>query len=205
MRSMTGYGHAEWKGGGRTLTVDVRSVNQRFLEVRFNMPREYLTWENELRAVVQDNVSRGKVDVAVGGGGNNNTQLAVEPNIDLARAYLQGWRELQKALKLPGTIDVSLLQGRSEFVRIVERRGDPGEEIAVVRQTLERALQAFNRDRDREGKALTKDMLQRVQHLKRLQRQTYKEASALKAQTCRARSSSIRRTNADRTFRTAGG
>jgi len=178
---MTGYGHAEWKGGGRTLTVDVRSVNQRFLEVRFNMPREYLTWENELRAVVQDNVSRGKVDVAVGGGGNNNTQLAVEPNIDLARAYLQGWRELQKALKLPGTIDVSLLQGRSEFVRIVERRGDPGEEIAVVRQTLERALQAFNRDRDREGKALTKDMLQRVQHLKRLQRQTYKEASALKA------------------------
>ncbi len=181
MRSMTGYGHAEWKHGGRTLTVDVRSVNQRFLEVRFNMPREYLTWENELRAVVQDNVSRGKVDVAVGGGGNNSAQLAVEPNVDLARAYVQGWRELQKALKLPGTIDISLLQGRSELVRIVERRGDPGEEIAIVRQTLERALQAFNRDRDREGKALTKDMLGRVSHLKRLQKQTYKEAAALKA------------------------
>ncbi len=178
---MTGYGHAEWKHGGRTLTVDVRSVNQRFLEVRFNMPREYLTWENELRAVVQDNVSRGKVDVAVGGGGNNSAQLAVEPNVDLARAYVQGWRELQKALKLPGTIDISLLQGRSELVRIVERRGDPGEEIAIVRQTLERALQAFNRDRDREGKALTKDMLGRVSHLKRLQKQTYKEAAALKA------------------------
>jgi uncharacterized protein (TIGR00255 family) len=145
------------------------------------MPREYLTWENELRAVVQENVSRGKVDVAIGSGGNNAAQLAVEPNTDLARAYVEGWRHLQKALNLPGTIDISLLQGRSELVRIVERRGDPGEEITVVRRTLERALQAFNRDRDREGKALAKDMLGRVSHLKRLQKQTYKEAAALKA------------------------
>jgi len=178
---MTGYGHAEWKRGGRSVTVDIRSVNQRFLEVRFNMPREYMPWENELRAVVQQHVARGKVDVSVGTGGNNGTQLSVEPNVELARAYVDGWRQLQKALKLPGTIDITLLQGRSEFVRVVERRGDPGEELGVVRETLDRALRSFNKDREREGQALTKDMLARVRHLIRLQQQTSKAAAALKS------------------------
>lgn len=181
MRSMTGYGHAEWKRGGRSLTVDVRSVNQRFLEVRFNMPREYQPWENELRAVVQAHVARGKVDVSVNSGGNAASQLAVEANIDLARAYVDGWRQLQKALKLPGTIDIGLLQGRSELVRIVERRGDPGEEMDTVRATIERAMRAFNRDREREGSALAKDMLGRVKHLVRLQRQIAQGAASLKS------------------------
>jgi uncharacterized protein (TIGR00255 family) len=117
MRSMTGYGHAEWKRGGRSVTVDIRSVNQRFLEVRFNIPREYMPWENELRALVQQHVARGKVDVSVGMGGNNGAQLAVEPNVELARAFVAGWRQLQSELKLPGTIDISLLQSRAELVR----------------------------------------------------------------------------------------
>jgi uncharacterized protein (TIGR00255 family) len=180
MRSMTGYGHAEWKRGGRSVTVDIRSVNQRFLEVRFNMPREYMPWENELRATVQEHVARGKVDVSVGSGGNNGSQLAIEANVELARAYVDGWRQLQKALKLPGTIDVGLLQGRSELVRIVERRGDPGEEIAIVRETLQRALRSFTKDREREGQALTKDMLSRVRHLLRLQQQISKIVVNLK-------------------------
>ncbi len=180
MRSMTGYGHAEWKRDGRSVTVDIRSVNQRFLEVRFNMPREYMPWENELRATVQEHVARGKVDVAVGTGGNNGSQLAIEANVELARAYVDGWRQLQKALKLPGTIDIGLLQGRSELVRIVERRGDPGEEIAVVRETLQRALRNFTKDREREGQALTKDMLARIRHLIRLQQQISKIAANLK-------------------------
>lgn len=183
MRSMTGYGHAEWKRGGRTLTVDIRSVNQRFLEVRFNMPREYMPWENELRALVQEHVARGKVDVSVGTGGNNGSQLAVEANLELARAYVEGWRQLQKALKLPGTIDISLLQGRSELVRVVERRGDPGEEVAVVRETLQRALRSFNKDREREGQALTRDMISRVRHLARLQQQIAKITTGLKDKT----------------------
>lgn len=183
MRSMTGYGHAEWKRGGRTLAVDIRSVNQRFLEVRFNMPREYQPWENELRAIVQEQVARGKVDIVVGSGGNTASQLAVEANLELARAYVDGWRQLQKTLKLPGTIDIGLLQGRSELVRIIEKRGDPGEEIATVRETVERALRAFNRDREREGQALGKDMLARVKHLTRLQQQISKAAGTLKAKT----------------------
>ena len=70
MKSMTGFGQAKWRRGERALSVDVRSVNQRFFEAKLNMPREYLPWEAELRALVAAHVARGKVDVSVSRSGS---------------------------------------------------------------------------------------------------------------------------------------
>jgi uncharacterized protein (TIGR00255 family) len=165
---MTGYGQAQWQRGGRSVSVEVRAVNQRFLEVKLNMPREYFPWEAELRALVQEQVARGKVDVSVSRGGTNGTQVTVEANLALAKEYVSAWRKLQHALDVPGDIDLGLLQGRSELLRIVERRGDAGAEIDAVRSTLQRALRAFNRDREREGRTLGRDMTARVRTLQRL-------------------------------------
>ena len=162
MRSMTGYGQAAWRRGGRTVTVELRAVNQRFLEVKLNMPREYGPWEAELRSLVQDQVARGKVDVSLARAGTNSTDISVEANLPLAKAYVGAWRELQRTLRLKGDVDLSLLLARGELLRVVERRGDPSGEIDAVRATLRRALQAFNRDRDREGRALGKDISARV-------------------------------------------
>ena len=169
MRSMTGYGQAHWQRTGRSVSVEVRAVNQRFLEVKLNMPREYLPWEAELRALVQEQVARGKVDIAIFRGGTNGGEVTVEANVALAKEYVAAWRKLQRALHLPGDIDLGLLQGRSELLRVVERRGDAGAEIAAVRTTLQRALHAFNRDREREGRTLGRDMTARVRRLRQLQ------------------------------------
>lgn len=182
MRSMTGYGQATWQQGGRSLTVEIKAVNQRFLEVKLNMPREYQPWEAELRALVQEHVARGKVDIAIFRGGTNNGQVAVEANVALAKAYVDAWRQLQRSLHLPGEIDLNVLQGRSELLRVVERRNDPSGEIVAVRTALKRAVQAFNRDREREGRALTRDMTARVRHLQQLQRRIAKRVTALTPQ-----------------------
>src|SRR5262245_47071858 len=117
MRSMTGYGQATWQRAGRALTVEIKAGNQRCLEAKLNMPREYQRWEAELRGVVQEHVARGKVDVAVFRGGNSNGQVTVEANAALAKAYVDAWRQLQRDLRLGGEIDLSLLQGRGEFLR----------------------------------------------------------------------------------------
>ena len=167
---MTGYGQATWQRGGRTLTVEIKAVNQRFLEVKLNMPREYQPWEAELRALVQEQVARGKLDIAVFRGGTDNGEVTVEANAALAKAYVDAWRRLQRDLRLPGEIDLSLLQGRQEFLRVVERRQDPSGEIDAVRTTLRRAVQAFNRDREREGRVLGRDMTARTKRLQQLQR-----------------------------------
>ena len=182
MRSMTGYGQAQWRRGGRSLSVEVRSVNQRFLEVKLNMPREYFPWEAELRALVQEHVARGKVDISIFRGGPNDGQMSVEANVALAKEYVAAWRRLQHALHLPGDVDLGLLQGRNELLRVVERRGDAGAEITAVRTTLRRALHTFNRDREREGRVLGRDMTARVRRLRQLQEGISRRAAVMTPQ-----------------------
>jgi uncharacterized protein (TIGR00255 family) len=179
---MTGYGQGVWQRGGRAVTVEIKAVNQRFLEVKLNMPREYQPWDAELRALVQEHVARGKVDIAVFRGGPANGQVSVEANVALAGAYVEAWRQLQRDLRLPGTIDLNILQGRTELLRIVERRNEPSGEIDAVRTTLRRALRAFNRDREREGRMLARDMTARVRHLQQLHRRIAKRVSVLAPQ-----------------------
>jgi uncharacterized protein (TIGR00255 family) len=179
MRSMTGYGQASWQGGGRKISVEIRSVNQRFLDVRLNLPRDQQAQEEGLRQIVQAAVGRGKVDVVINRSGTAEGDYEVEINEPLARAAVEGWRALQKRLGLPGQVDVSAIVGRGEFVRMVERRRADESEVKRIRRLMHDALREFNRARDREGKALARDMKARVVHLRRLEGKMRKRAAGL--------------------------
>jgi len=177
MKSMTGFGQASWQGKGCKITVEVRSVNQRFLEARFNLPREYVPWEAELRELLQAAVARGKIDVNVNRSGPLTSEFSVEVNTALAKAYVGGWRKLQTALHLDGTIDMQVLLGRPDLVRVVERRAEAPGELERVRQVLRQAVRAFTRAREREGRALAQDMRRRTTHLSRLTGQMRERAA----------------------------
>lgn len=181
MRSMTGFGQASWQGNGRRLSVEVRSVNQRFLDVKLSLPRECQAWEAELRDVVSGVAERGKIDVTVFRAGSSSDDYTVEVNEAVARAAVEGWRSLQRTLKLPGTIDVAMLltRGGSDFVRIVERKPDASADLPRVRALLAAALKEFNRARDREGKALATDMRERLKILQRLHGQLQRRSTVL--------------------------
>ena len=169
MRSMTGFGQASWQGNGRRLSVEVRSVNQRFLDVKLSLPRECQAWEAELRDLVSGVSERGKIDVTVFRAGSVADDVSVEVNEALARLVTDGWRTLQRRLKLPGTIDVATLLSRGgDLVRVVERKADASADLPRVRTLLVAALKEFNRARDREGKALAADMQGRLKSLRRL-------------------------------------
>ena len=185
MKSMTGFGQAAWQGEGCKITAEVRSVNQRFLETRFNMPREYMQWEGELRQQVQAAVARGKVDVNISRSGASASDFAVEVNTPLARAYVDAWRQLQVALGLGGEVDLQSLLGRPDLVRIVERRAEPANELHRVQHVLRQALRAFDREREREGRVLARDMRQRVERLRRLARHMRARVSAAAPETAK--------------------
>lgn len=180
MRSMTGFGQASWQGSGRRLSVDVRSVNQRFLDVKLSLPRECQAWEAPLRDLVSNVAERGKVDVTVFRAGSTADDFSVEVNEPMARSALAGWQSLQRTLKLPGTIDIAMLMARGgDLVRVVERRADASADLPRVRALLAAALKDFNRARDREGKALAADMRDRLKTLQRLHAALRKRAAAL--------------------------
>ena len=126
MRSMTGFGQATWQGDGRRLSVEVRSVNQRFLDVKLSLPRECQAWEAELRELVSGVAERGKVDVTVFRSGSAADDFAVEVNEPLARAALDGWRRLQKTAQAARARSTSamLMARGTDFVRVVERKAD---------------------------------------------------------------------------------
>jgi uncharacterized protein (TIGR00255 family) len=180
MRSMTGFGQASWQGNGRRLSVEVRSVNQRFLDVKLSLPRECQAWEAPLRDLVSGVSERGKIEVTVFRAGSVADDLTVEINEPLARMVTDGWRALQRALKLPGTIDMGMLLNRGgDLVRVVERRADASADLPRVRTLLAAALKEFNRARDREGKALAADMRARLQSLRRLHAKLQLRTAAL--------------------------
>ena len=167
MRSMTGFGQASWQSDGKRLSVEVRSVNQRFLDVKLSLPRECQAWEAELRELVSGVAERGKVDVTVFRAGSAADDVTVEANEALARAVLAGWQTLQRRLKLPGAIDIGLLMGRgTDLVRVVERRADTSADLPQVKRLLAAALKDYNRSRDREGKLLLADMQTRLKHMR---------------------------------------
>ncbi|MGH7858620.1 MAG: YicC family protein, partial [Candidatus Binatia bacterium] len=92
----------------------------------------------------------------------------VEIDLDLARAYVGEWRQLQKRLRLAGEIDLSFLRGIAELYRTKEAEARPDAEQAAVRSALAEALRQFERARVREGKHLARDMRARAKRLERL-------------------------------------
>jgi uncharacterized protein (TIGR00255 family) len=95
--------------------------------------------------------------------------VAVEVNEVLARATLEGWRRLQRQLQLPGEIDLSFLLGRGDFVRLADRRPDASADLPRLTELLRKALRMFNREREREGRALARDMRQRLVRLRHIE------------------------------------
>lgn len=179
MRSMTGFGQAVWQGQGRRISVEIRGVNQRFLDVRFNLPREYQMWEADLRKLVLAAVERGKIDVTVSRSGASARELSVEVNAALAAALLRSLRRTQRRLGLGGEIDVSFLLSRPELIRVNELRPDAGADFLRVRRLLQTALRRFNQAREREGRALKADMQTRLHHLRRIERRLRKRTEVL--------------------------
>jgi uncharacterized protein (TIGR00255 family) len=166
---MTGFGQTEGRSGELQFSVEIRSVNQRNLDIKIAAPREYGPFEADLRRQVSDGIARGRVELYINRGNARRVKEIVVQD-DAAAAYVKALRKLKKDLKLVGDVDLSALQGRAEIFQAVERRSDPKKEIAEVRRLVGKALAAHRVSRDKEGKHLKQDMTGRLRALERIHR-----------------------------------
>jgi uncharacterized protein (TIGR00255 family) len=181
VKSMTGFGSATSPAPGGRVVVELKSVNARFLELKLALPRDQQALEPDLRALVQTKISRGRVDVTVRREGSESRHLRLAPDVELARATVQAWQKLQRELGIPGEIDLALLRDtRVELVRTIEEPRDAGEDVEATRKALERALEAHDRERKREGANLQRDMKKRAKALEKLRGVCEKHAGAMK-------------------------
>ena len=160
MNSMTGYAFREGTEREMSLSVEIKGVNNRFLEVTVTAPPWLSGLEPRIRSAVSGVCGRGRIDVAVRVR-EDNTPLSVGINTAAAAAYMKAISALASTLGIDGTIGVSQLI-RMEGVLETERERDTERYLRVLDPVLENALGAFARERAREGKHTEDDILASV-------------------------------------------
>ena len=159
IRSMTGYGKKDVASDNAGVTVEIRSVNHRFLEVAVRVPRSLAQLEDPIRKAVQQRCLRGRVDVSVSVHAAGGSLKTVQIDQALAKQYHGALKKLQKSLGLKGTIDMSLLAGFRDIVSITDEPVDTEHLGKTVLRALGVALTDLEKMRKREGDALAKDLI----------------------------------------------
>ena len=162
IKSMTGYGRARETLHGRDITVELRSVNNRYLDCTVKMPRMYIFAEDAIKAMVQKSVSRGKVDVFLTIDTTGADQAVVSVNTALAGEYLQGIRTLAAELNLPENVTAWDLSRLPDVLTVTKAEEDLEAVSADLCAVLEKAIEAYNAMREREGQKLAEDILGRL-------------------------------------------
>jgi uncharacterized protein (TIGR00255 family) len=181
---MTGYGAGSASFPGGRVSVELRAVNHRFLELKTMLPRDFLPWEKDLRELVEAQIKRGKIDLMLTLSGKSPGTYTVQLNLDLARAYQGALTRLRHELGLKGEADLNLLAAHSELFQISEKPQPTTAEVEATKQALQRALTTLERQRLREGKFLQRDLRTRVSALGKIRR-LVKERSVVTQQAQR--------------------
>ena len=166
INSMTGYGRCVCARDGRSLTVEVKSVNHRFLDISLRMPRCFLFLEDEARKAIGARLSRGHVDVFCTYRNQREDARDVQVDEGLIRAYL---RATDALAGLEDDRSVMGMLALPEVVQVVEAEEDRDALRALLLETLSGALDEVSAMRAREGEALQKDLAERADALERIQ------------------------------------
>lgn len=159
---MTGYGRAEETFQGCKITVELRSVNNRYLDCSVRIPRLYLFAEDGVKTRVQKTISRGKVDVFVTMDNGGGEQVQVKVNQPVADSYYAALTQLAQRYELAGDISVSLLSRFPEVLLAEQAEEDTEAMAANIYAVLDRALADFDQMRTREGERMKADILTRA-------------------------------------------
>jgi uncharacterized protein (TIGR00255 family) len=163
---MTGYGEASQQVRGTKITIQVRSLNHRHLDLQLRVPREYLGFEEEMRKQLRERITRGRVDLFVNRFAAKGTERTLELDEALLRQYLGSIKAAKRKFNLAGELDVTLLTSGPDLFRVRENEVDAKAEREAVFQALKSALRKLDQSRQREGRQLAADMLSQVDYLK---------------------------------------
>ncbi len=163
MKSMTGYGKAEYKSEKFTLSVEIKTVNNRFLDISYKYPRSFTPLQEGVRSAIQKHLSRGKVDLYI----NYKKTLQGEQALSFDEGLAQNYVEIAKALKkrfpsLKNDFTVTSLMKTADVIKQEQEEIDIDEISPILFETVENACENLNSMREYEGEKLKADMLSRV-------------------------------------------
>ena len=168
IKSMTGYGGAKGTSGKLEISVEVKSVNNRYLDSNIKLPRVFNSIEETLKSIIHENISRGKVDVYVSIDSSNSDDIEIKINQPLVKAYVAALRTIAWDNELSSDIKVADLTRFPDILQAEKRELDAAEIGKDISSVLKAALSDLNDMRTREGEKLTVDMSARLDEIERL-------------------------------------
>lgn len=188
IKSMTGYGRGEWSEEAKRVEVEIKSFNHRYCDVQVHLPRRLNCFEGQVRQLVKQRVSRGRIEVSVQIDDASLVEQRLEVDLDLAKDYLLGLRALQEKLNLPGEINLETFVNFREIFTRREVEPNLEKEWSILQAAVEGALISLDKMRQEEGVLLAQDFHQRLQTIAELVRHIEERAPlALKAYQQRLR------------------
>ncbi len=166
--SMTGYGSAKGSVEGQEITVELKSVNNRYLDCSVRLPRNFLFAEDTVKQAVSAGVSRGKVDVFVSAQASQDSETVVSVNEELARGYRDAVARIAETLGLESGLNAFSLARFPDVLTVERRELDKDKAAAALSEITVKAVEEFNAMREREGERLRRDMLGKLETIEGL-------------------------------------
>ena len=166
--SMTGYGSAKGSVEGQEITVELKSVNNRYLDCSVRLPRNFLFAEDTVKQAVSAGVSRGKVDVFVSAQASQDSGTVVSVNEELARGYRDAVAHIAETLGLESGLNAFSLARFPDVLTVERRELDKDKAAAALSDITAKAVEEFNAMREREGERLRRDMLGKLETIEGL-------------------------------------
>ena len=168
IKSMTGYGRAEIQDSDRKFTVEIKSVNHRYLDFNFRAPKKLSFFEASIRNLLKEYMQRGKVDVFIFYEDYSEGQVAIQYNKEMASQYLEHLRTMSSDFNLDNNMRVSELSRYPEVLTLEEQPVDEKELWTMLEKALREAATNFATSREQEGAALAADLTSKLDNMSEL-------------------------------------
>ena len=162
INSMTGYGSAKGSCEGFEITVELKSVNNRYLDCSVRLPRNFLFAEETIKKCVQNHISRGKVDVFVTVASTGDDAVVVTVDEALARGYVEAIGRIAELFDIPNDATALAVSRMPDVLSVEKKEADKDALAAGIAAICEQALQEFDAMREREGAKLADDVESRL-------------------------------------------
>ena len=166
IRSMTGFGRCEIQSGEKKVTVEMKGVNHRYLDVNIRMPKKLYFFETAIRSYLKKYIQRGKVDIFVTYEDLSEGQMSLKYNEALASEYLDYFRQMEEKFGLENDVRISALSRYPEVFTMEEQDVDEEEMWNGLREALDGACVQFVSARETEGEKLREDLIGKLDDMK---------------------------------------
>ncbi len=162
IKSMTGFGRCEVAEGERKITVEMKSVNHRYLDVTIKMPKKLNFFEAAIRGELKNDIQRGKVDVFITYEDFTESNVCVKYNKELAAEYMKYLKQMSEDFMLDNDVRVSVLSRYPEVLTMEEQTIDEEELWQLLNKAIKGAVEEFVAARIREGENLKNDLIEKL-------------------------------------------